>query len=170
MEWYELERYWDITMSVAKSLDLKTVVASAPFEGGIIPLPELMLFWPSINKELDTVPHIWNTHWTKEALYSGAMMGRFQVWGFGPAGQISVVVFTEIVNYPANKILYAFLAFGNSLERVLPCIEAVLERFAQESECSICEVTGRPGWERKIPRLKRVGVVLRSVIERKRIH
>ena len=138
---------------------------------GFIIAPDTMgFYWPLISAELDKVPEIWNVHWTKEALYQSVMTGRFQVWGFGPNNMLNVIVFTEIAAYPANRILRIFLAFGNSLEIALPVIAATLERFAQISDCPICEVIGRIGWERKLPQCKKIGSILRYEVGKQRVH
>ena len=99
-------------------------------------------YWPYIDKELDRVPHIWSSHWTKESLYEGGMSGKFQVWGFGAPGAINVIVYTQVAEFPAARILEIFLAFGNSLESALPVMEATFEKFAQVTECRICEIIG----------------------------
>ena len=65
------------------------------------------------------------------------------MWGFGPKDEIRIFVFTQIIHFPANRVLQAFLCFGNSLDEALPIIEATFERFAMETECSRLEITGR---------------------------
>ena len=140
------------------------------FRGGIIPIDEIDEYWPHICGELDKHPELWNIYWTKEALYSHVMDRRFQVWAFGPPDLINVIVFTEIAVSPANRVLRIFIAFGNSLDQALPAMEATLERFARANDCAVCEIVGRPGWKRKIPRLREVASVLRFDVEKERVH
>jgi hypothetical protein len=127
-------------------------------------------YWPEIERALDKVPHIWQTHWTKESLYEGAMSGRFQVWGFGASGLLNVIVFTQVAEFPAARILEIFLAFGNSLDSALPVMEATFEKFAQVTGCQTCEIIGRRGWARKLPRFKEHRTVLRWDVENYGVH
>jgi hypothetical protein len=127
-------------------------------------------WWPNFEHELDRVPHLWDEQWTKESLKTAVEMGAVQVWSFGPPAETRVIVFTQLVEYPIGRVLQVFLAFGNGLDAVLPMIEATFEKLAMLSDCVFCEVIGRPGWERKLPRFKRVAVVLRCKIEQKGVH
>lgn len=157
-------------MAQTLNLEAESKILSK-IEGGIIPLVELTEFWPQICYELDKIPFIWETHWTKEALYECVMVGRYQVWGFGEPGFINVMVFTEIVNFPANKILRIPIIFGNSLDQALPMMEAIiLDRYAVEAGCAFCEAVGRVGWERKVPRFKKVASLLRCEIKKRELH
>jgi len=110
--------------------------------------------WQSIASELDFIPHVWATWWTKESLREGVLNGRFQCWAAGDESRITVVAFSQIADYPANRIFQVFLAFGQGIDEVAPVLEAVWEQFAAKSGCSIGEVTGRPGWG---PRLRKLG-------------
>lgn len=128
-------------------------------------------WWPDISKQLDTVPQTWNKHWTKEALFEAGMRGVVQVWGFGLPKKINLIVYTQVVEYPASKILQVILAFGNSLDSCLPTLEATFERYAQVMECDRCEVFGRGGWERKLGgRFKRDGVILSCEVKKQGVH
>ena len=157
---------------MTQTLDLETEVKpSMEFEGGIMTADSLVEFWPKICEQLDRIPLFWGTRWTKESLHEAVMVGRYQVWGFGKPGSVNVIVFTEVVDYPANRILRIPLIFGNSLDQMLPIMEAtMINKYAQEAGCSYCEAVGRAGWERKVPRFKRVGVLLRCEVKRKRMH
>jgi hypothetical protein len=122
-------------------------------------------YWPFIERELDTVPHIWNMWFTKEALYLGALNGEFSVWGVGPSDQIRLVVFTRIIEYTVGRCLQVFLAFGGDMRNCLPALEGALEQLANKTGCMRCEVIGRPGWEKLLPNFKRTSVVLMRELE-----
>lgn len=134
--------------------------------------PEAFLsYWPMISQELDRIPHTWNTYWTKEFIRDAVMNGRFQIWGFGPPETVCLMVFTQVVYYPANMILEIILGFGNGLDDALPLIEATFERFAQEQNCTLCEIrNGRPGWSRKLDNFKCTGITLRRKVEKQGVH
>lgn len=109
-----------------------------------------VLYWPAISAELDSIPHVWGDHWTKEMIHAMTMCGRFQCWACGTNDQVKVVLFTQIGEYPAGKILQSVLAFGTGIDEMIPDIEASLEAFAGHFGCQLMEVTGRPGWEPKL--------------------
>lgn len=130
-------------------------------EGGMLPTENFDLHWPNIEKELDNNRGIWADYHTKQSIYDDVMRGSSQVWAFSVDGKIKVIVFTRICMYPAARVLHVWLALGNTIERLLPQIEATLECFAQMTECQWCEITGRSGWERKMKhRFKKRAVVL----------
>ena len=140
------------------------------FEASRLHREEIVYYWPWILDELDRVPHIWSGHWTKDSLYELSMAERFQVWGFGPKDEIRIFVFTQIIHFPANKVLQAFLCFGNSLNEALPIIEATFERFAMETQCELFELTGREGWKRKLKGFRQDFVVLTKNLKKQGVH
>lgn len=103
-------------------------------------------YWPFISSQLDFIPHVWATWYTKETLREGVLSGRYQCWAVGDEKSITVVAFSQIAEFPANRIFQVFLAFGQEIEGVAPILEAVWEKFASDVGCTICEVVGRPGW------------------------
>ncbi len=132
---------------------------------------EWSIQWPNISESLDRIPQYWADYWTKEYINWCVVTGTWQAWGFGTESlQLNVIVLTNVVDFPANRFLQIPLAFGNHLEEMLPLIEATLERFAVEAECDICELVGRFGWERKLKRFKRRGVVLRCAVPNMGVH
>jgi hypothetical protein len=143
---------------------------SEPFEALRLRNEEIVYYWPWIDKELDRVPHIWSGHWTKDSLYELSMNDRFQLWGFGPKDEIRIFVFTQVIHFPANRILQAFLCFGNSLDEALPIIEATGERFAMETGCNMFEITGRKGWERKLKGFKCDYTVFTKIVPSQGVH
>lgn len=149
---------------------LEQKVKSHEFEASRLRNEEITYYWPWMEKELDRVPHIWCGHWTKESLYELTLNERFQLWGFGPKDEIRIFVFTQIIHFPANRILQAFLCFGNSLEEALPIIEATFERFAMETQCKLFELVGRKGWEKKLKGFRHDYTVLSKNIELKGVH
>jgi hypothetical protein len=130
----------------------------------------IIAHWSEMSKQLGFVKHIWETHYTLDSMKEAILANVWQAWGFGPQGVIRVTVFTQIIHYPAGIVLTIPIAFGNSLDALLPVMEATFERFAQANECSYCEIFGRPGWERKLDGFKRAAVVLRRKVVRTGVH
>jgi hypothetical protein len=143
---------------------------SPPFEASRLRTGEILAYWPWIEIELDKIGPVWCGHWTKESLREMAINDRFQVWGFGPPDQVRVIIFTQLVEYPAGLILQAFLCFGNSIDEALPIIEATFERFAMETKCRTCEIWGRRAWVRKVKGFREDYVVMSRVIEQQGMH
>lgn len=109
---------------------------------------DLMLYWPHITREMDRIPQVWDTWWTKEALLQQILCGGMQLWGVGPPNQLRLIAITQVNTYPANRILQIVLVLGNSLHESAPVLAATLQKFAHLQGCLIGEVVGRPGWEK----------------------
>lgn len=126
----------------------------------------------AIYSQLDSVRHLWEDYYTKEFITDMVLQQSWQAWAFEKQkGETNIVVLTQIVQYPVSTVLQAILVFGNSLEECLPMMEATLERFAQVTRCDFCEIPqSRVGWERKLPRFKKVGVVLKCRVPKEGMH
>lgn len=133
---------------------------------------KFLRFWPSISVQLDTVPHTWDTYWTKETLREFVLSGRFQCWGIGPDQTATIICFTQIVCYPAGNIMKIFLAFGQGIDEAIPVLLATFEKFAIDNGCKLMEIPdGRGGWEPKLRKVgfRRLGVTLGRRVETTRI-
>jgi len=128
-------------------------------------------YWPLIERQLDFVPHMWATWWTKQSLYEGVMHERFQCWGVGDNQKITGVIFSQVAMYPANTVFQAFLAFGDGLLEAIDEIEATFEWYCQQRGVTVAEVCGRPGWEAILRRkgFARTGTVLTRKLEDRRL-
>lgn len=156
---------------MGETLNLDSMRSEAEsYTASRLKVSEITHLWPSITKELNRVPHIWTGRWTLDALYTLSVNERFQVWGFGPSEEFRVILFTQIIDYPAARVLQAFLCFGNKADAAIPIIEATLERFAIENECTLFELIGREGWKRKLKGFKCDAVVLTRVVKRQGVH
>lgn len=142
------------------------VPRNAEFEVARLVGDGLVHHWPAIAGEMEKVAEVWNTWWTVEALQDAAFSGRMQVWTAGDATAFHIVVFTQILYYPANTVLQLVLALGNSLDEAMPVLNATLEKFAAMNGCGVAEIIGRPGWERK---LREVGFRKKAVVLTKRL-
>lgn len=130
------------------------------------------LYWPRIAQELNTVPHIWNERWTIESIQELTLEGRFQCWAAGNENEINSIMFSQISNYPATRVLQIFLAFGTGMLDSLDVLHAACERFAVFHGCEFIEVVGRPGWEPKLRTLnfEKKGVVLSKMVHQTKVN
>lgn len=135
------------------------------FDGGTLTPRGFEAQWPHIARVLDSHPEMWEDYHTKESLYNDVMSGALQAWAFSEDEKIRVILFTRLIDYPAGRILQVMLGFGNSIDRLLPQIEATLENFGRTTGCKLCEVIGRDGWAKKLShRFKKRAVVLLAPI------
>lgn len=104
------------------------------------------LYWPNIRARLKQVEHTWDKWWTLDYFFNASMERRIQVWTVGPPDKVRLVVFTQILYYPANVVLQAFLAFGGDMEEALPPLGAALEKFSAQNGCTMAHIVGRRGW------------------------
>lgn len=142
----------------------QTVVS--PYIVELLSNEKFELYWPDIEQKLDTIPHVWASWWTKESIQELTLNGRFQCWTVGDANEVSGVVFSQIIHYPAASILQVFLAFGLGMVDTIGVIDATLSRFGSANGCQFAEVMGRPGWE---PKLREFGFKVPRVTMIKRL-
>lgn len=127
-----------------------------------MPIEHFVELWPEIQKEMDKVQEHWEMWYTKPFVFNAVMAGQWQVWAAGDDGRAKLVLFTQIVFYPAAKVLQGIFVLGNSLEPCMDAVWAATEKFARENDCVRMEVLGRRGWERKLSHFgfRNVGVTL----------
>lgn len=117
-------------------------------------------YWPQIQADMDKVRHTWEVWWTKEAIYTAVMDSTLTVWVVGGREKIHLIIFTQIVHFPANTILKIVLMLGNSLEKYYDIAEATIEKFAYNRGCDYIETCARDGFKRRIKGASYHGVVL----------
>jgi hypothetical protein len=155
---------------LGETLTLPARVEPHRYEASRLRTEEILFYWPWIEVELNKIASVWCGHWTKEALREYAINERVQVWGFGPPDQIRIIAFTQLIDFPAGRVIQVFLCFGNSIDEAMPVIEATFERFAMETESKVCEILGRRGWLKKAPGFKEDYVVMSRVVEQQGMH
>lgn len=67
--------------------------------------------------------------------------GKMQLW-YGPDG----CAVTEIIQYPAKRVLHVFLASG-TMEQILDMLDSALA-WGMAQGCVSMTISGRKGWER----------------------
>lgn len=126
-------------------------------------------YWPFISEQLDLVPHIWEKWYTKDSLFSCAMMGEYDVWASGTQADVRFIIFSRIVDCPNSRILILFLGLGNDAKKCLPSLTALLERHAMIAGCTHCDVIGRQGWEKFLPGFRKEQIILSRRLEFSRV-
>lgn len=121
-------------------------------------------YWPSIERELDKVPHIWQPFFTKEYLRDIPLHQEMYVWEAGVKGAMTIIIMGQFIQTPRGSGLSFRLALGNGLDAVLPQLEATFEHLAGAMGCSFIEVRGRRGWLRKLSGFREDCVVMSKQI------
>ena len=150
------------------------VVTEAPFKGSGAHVFRLSdeqyrFYWPSIERELDKVPHIWQPWFTKEYLRDIPEHQELYVWEAGIEGAMTIIIMGQFIRSPRGKGLSFKLALGNGLDAVMPQLEATFEHLAHTMECDYVEVVGREGWLRKLPGFKRDYTVMSKQLRNFRV-
>lgn len=137
-----------------------------------LPISEVDIHWDAMLIELRKIRHAWGVWWTEEALYEMVMRDGIQVWVVGDEGSFHLVVFTQVLHYPANRIFHTMLMFGNGFLRAFPSLQATFEDYADKAGCTMAETVGRKGWERVLRPLgfEPTQVVLHKKLEKVRRH
>ena len=106
-------------------------------------------FWPAITTALNSLPQLLLND-TPESFYKKAMETRVQVWIVGKPPKPEMVIFTQVAIHPKRRVLEVTCCFGDvgTTESVGPAVDAALDEFAREQDCSSIEIFGRPGWVR----------------------
>lgn len=144
---------------------------ATPVRGGTVTFEHYLRYRNEIDVELDRIKPMWERRWTKQFIHEAVIRGMWQAWFFMSDDVIRMTVYTQVVDYPAARVLWVPLAFGNSLDEMLPVMEATLEKFGQEMGCDECEIIGRKGWGRKLgPRFTEQAVLLTATIPPAVIH
>lgn len=141
-------------MSKMTTYDMHSDLKSAKFALTQLTVEEFEKWWPGIEKMLDQVPHTWK-HWTKDYIRASVEANTMQVWAVGPPPSATLIFFTQIGVYPADRVLHVTWGAGSFETGMIPVVEAALTNYAQQADCATVEIRGRPGWE---PYFKSVGM------------
>lgn len=151
-------------------VDMKVETAIQPeqSEVHILDLGNIQTYWPQIVGLLKSLPHTWRIY-TVDSLHNRILAGDIQVWVVGKE-DIRQVVFTQIANYPATRILEIIWGAGTGfIEEAIPALDATLERFAALQECDEIAIIGRRGWVKPLRKLgfSETSVVLSRPVTRR---
>jgi hypothetical protein len=101
--------------------------------------------------------------YTKEWTFEWLMNGKLQLWKVHDA-----FVITQIIDFPATRVLQIIFASGKGLARDIPMCWEIFQRFAVTQNCRHIMLFGREGWARKIARhsdtVRLQGIVLMSEV------
>lgn len=120
---------------------------------GLLEMEHFVFLWVSIVEALDRIPHFWE-YYTKEWFYEMCAKGNIQVWAVGDEKTVDAIIVTEVVQFPAMKVLRLLGASGENLDTYSDRLQDVFDGFAKMQGCTRIELVGRPGWVRKFRALR----------------
>lgn len=120
---------------------------------GLLSMEHFEICWGSIRQSLEGIPHFWE-YYTQEWFFEQCAKGNIQVWACGSDRGVDLIVVTEVVQFPAMRVLRLMGASGEGLEKHVDRLQDVFDGFAKMQNCSRIELVGRPGWIRKFRSLR----------------
>lgn len=113
----------------------------------LVPPEQLASVWPLIEGKLVEAVERSRGRWTMEALYQALQGEAYHLWlAFSEDNVIDGVGVTQIVTYPARRMLaIQFLGGENFMDWVWSML-GTFNSFARDVECQGIEATGRDGF------------------------
>lgn len=90
--------------------------------------------------------------------YSGLKDGSFQLWTATKQGALVGVVVTSIDEGTQAKVC-SILSLGGSGLDWMPDLDALIEKFANDNQCTAMQYVGRKGFQKIIPTWEEDGTV-----------
>ena len=123
--------------------------------------------WPVVEKLLLERPGFWDQLLTLEAIEQHLSSGGFQLWIVYLDDKRFLFVMSQVIIYPACRVLKFFWASGNGLEDYIWALVDTMNQVAFDLGCTHMEMeVGRKGWGAK---MRPFGVSLSRQILRKEV-
>lgn len=122
---------------------------------GLIAPDDVTTVWLLAAPHLEkSVPHS-GGRYTLEDMYKQLLSGEQHLWLVSDKpGQTVAAFTTRVLTYPSLKVLSCQFCGGlNRMDEWIDAVDDILNRFAADAGCTAIEMTGRPGWTRKLPEL-----------------
>lgn len=84
--------------------------------------------------------------WTEEHVLSGLILGQQGLWVVRKPQEIIGAFTTEIVNYPAKRMLSVHFLGGEAIDEWYPNLSKTLVQYARNGGCAGIEINGRAGF------------------------
>ena len=112
-----------------------------------VQLPEA---WPIAQPFLERAIERSSGRMSPGTVYETLRAGKMRLWLIHLEKYIGALV-TEIVSWPTGlKVARFVLAGGNTSERWMDLLP-FFEEYGRNNGCKILEISGRPGWEKRLP-------------------
>lgn len=85
-------------------------------------------------------------------MFNQIMSGEQFLWLVTESDNLVAAFTTRVVSYPRFRALSCqFCGGDNRMDEWIEQADEILHNFAKDGDCTILEMTGRPGWARKLP-------------------
>lgn len=106
--------------------------------------------WPEIEPMLEEAIKYSDGKFTAKCVKDALTTKEMQLWvAVNKKEKIQAFAVTQIVNYPAKRVMIIMFASGSCLEKWLHFIH-ILKNYAEYQDCRSIEIYGRKGWEKKL--------------------
>lgn len=87
---------------------------------------------------------------TPETIYAALLEGNMRLWFVDYGGYIGALV-TEIVTWPTGLKVTRFVLAGGTDSKIWMQLLPFYEEYGRNNGCQILEISGRAGWEKRLP-------------------
>ncbi|MGI9306715.1 MAG: hypothetical protein ACR2P5_05360 [Gammaproteobacteria bacterium] len=91
-----------------------------------------------------------NGRMSPETTYETLCAGNMRLWLIHYEGYIGALV-TEIVSWPTGLKVARFVLAGGRGSKLWMQLLPFFEEYGRNNGCRILEISGRPGWEKRLP-------------------
>ena len=147
---------------------MRKMVQTLLVDGGTFPMA-----WPHAKRLFEKLfSDEWEYQYDIPSLHQLIIMQQAQLWMANDEKEFFGAMVTQIVDYPtgitAVKVLWMA---GADIDEIIPKFD-VFEEWALKQGATVLEVTGRPGWEKKMRPLgfEKKYVTLSKVLKPETIH
>ncbi len=119
---------------------------------GLIAPSDAGLVWSLAASLLELAVPYSGGRYTLEDMYDQISRGDQLLWLVAENPRQPIAAFTtRVVEYPSSKSLSCQFCGGERMDEWISQCDDLLARFAKDAGCDFIELTGRPGWSRKLP-------------------
>ena len=110
---------------------------------------ELDKYWPLVERQLVSELEYADGKFNLKSIKDGLKLTELQLWVVKQGDEISMSVVTQLVNYPAKKVMLILFLGGENFDEFKHLASMIFE-FAEYWECESVEIYGRTGWKKKL--------------------
>ncbi len=113
---------------------------------GVVGEAQIAAIWPQVAPLILRAIRVYNEH-SLDEIYSSLLDGSRQLWVSGDQ-KIESILITQLINKADEKICFLELCAGRGVESAK--FLNIIEKWAKDAGCARMELSGRPGWKRKL--------------------
>lgn len=123
-------------------------LSSGKYFASMVSIETLDEVWKEAIPVLEKGKAYWERYMSLDDMLDRIEGGMFQLWVIrNEDKKVMFVLISEILHYPKIKVLHLIVACGEKIEDVASYID-LPEIWGAQLGLEMCEVIGRPGWEK----------------------